>query len=271
MNLKATIASIVLFCDKNSPTILTVFGIGGTAATGLLAYRSGVRAHDILERHKKDMEIVDEDDKEAKRAVMRETVSDMVPVVMPPLIMGAFTIGCIFMSNHINSKRIAVLATAYTMSEKKLRDYERKMNEMLGEKKTQDIRESISRDRLEEYEEKNGVPVLTTCQYGELPTVDEFSKRVFGCSCQRIDGIVAKLSARVFRENYISLNELYDELGLERVQMGDKFGWIADDIEATGKLPIYSTPHKNDDGQIIINLEYDLHTRRDFRELSDYD
>ena len=270
MNLKGTVSNIMLFCNKNSPTILTGFGIAGTVATGFLSYRSGLRAHDILERHKTDMSIVDEDDTEAKRAVMKETVSDMVPIVMPPLIMGAFTIGCIFMSNKINAQRIAVLATAYGMSEKKLREYEHKVNDLLGEKKAQDIRESISKDHVEEFKETHGNPGSYPIPYGygELPTIDEFSKRVFGCSCQKIDGIVAKLSARVLSENYISLNDLYDELGLETVQMGDKFGWIADDIMSTGKLPIYSTPHKDENGVICINLEYDLHTKRDFRELN---
>lgn len=268
--IKQTVRNLLLFFNKNSPTILTGFGIVGTVGTGLLAYRSGMRAHEIIERHHKDMELVDDDDKDAKRAVMSETVKDMVPVVMPPVIMGAFTIGCIFMSNKINAQRIAVLATAYGFSEKKLRDYENKMTEILGEKRTQDIRESISRDHVEEFKEKYGNPGSYPIPYGfgELPTIDEFSKRVFGCSCQKIDAIVAKLSARVFSENYVSLNDLYDELGIERVQMGYKFGWIADDIMSTGKLPIYSTPHKDDNGVICINLEYDLHTRRDFGELN---
>ena len=271
MGLKRTITNLLVFCDKNSPTILTAFGIVGTGATGILAYRSGMRAHDILERHHEDMDLVDEDDKEAKRAVMSETILDMIPVIMPPLIMGTFTIGCIFMSNQINAKRIAVLATAYGISEKKLREYQDKVTDILGEKKAQDIRESISKDHIEQFEKENGPisniqPLYTG--YGDMPTIDEFSKRVFGSSCAKIDAVVSRLTQRVFVENYVSLNDLYDELGLERLPHGDRFGWIADDIMGTGKLPIYSTPHKDDNNTIVLNLEYDLHTRRDYRELT---
>ena len=270
MGLRKTITNLLVFCDKNSPTVLTVFGIVGTGATGILAYRSGMRAHEILERHHEDMELVDEDDKEAKRAVMSETVLDMIPVIMPPLIMGTFTIGCIFFSNKINTQRIAVLATAYGISEKKLREYQDKVTDILGEKKAQDIRESISKDHVKEFEETYGNPASYPIPYGygELPTIDEFSKRVFGCSSQKIDGINSKLTARVYAEDFVSLNDLYYELGLESLPHGNRYGWIAGDIMGNGKLPIYATPHKDDNGIIVINLEYDLHTRRDYRELT---
>ena len=270
MGIRKTITNLLIFCNKESPTILTGFGIVGVLGTGYLSYRAGVRAHDIIERHHEDMELVDEDDKEAKRIVMGETVKEMVPVVMPPLIMGAFTIGCIFMSNHINSKRIAVLATAYGYSEKKLKEYENKMSEMLGEKKTQDIRESISKDNFTEFEKEHGPILPYNTGFGEMPTVDEFTKRVFPCTIPKIDSAVSKLTQQVYGygEDYVSLNDLYDELGLERIPQGDRFGWISDDILTTGKLPLYGTPFKTEDGIIAINLEYDLHARRDFRELS---
>lgn len=263
MKLRVVIGNLLRMCNDKAPTILTGFGIAGTFVTGGLAFRAGLRAHDILENHKKDMELVDPDDKNAKREVMGETVKDIIPVAAPPIIFGALTITCIFMSNKINAKRIAVLGTAYAMSEKKLKEYQDKVQEMLGEQKAQDIRESISKDHVEEQGHIDPNKVTYT-GYGEFPTIDRFSKRVFGSTAAKVDRIISELSGRVMIDDWISLNEFYSDLGLEEIPYGDDFGWISADLMGNGRLPIYCTSHLNDDNVVVLNIEYDLHTRRDY-------
>lgn len=266
MGLKATITNLLIFCDKNSPTILAGLGMVGTVATGLSSYKAGIRAHDIITRHHEDMEMVDEDDKEAKRAVMGETVKELIPVLVPPILIGSFTVTAIFMSNKINSKRIAVLGTAYALSEKRLKEYENKMQEVLGEQKTQNIRESIAHDKV--VHAKVPADMQEMALYSnQVITIDDYTGRMFLSSAEAIGLAVNKLTDRVRDEMYIPLNDLYEEVGLGRVPLGDDLGWNIDDC-INGKLPIFYTAVLNDNGHPCLSMEYDVNARRDFRELS---
>lgn len=258
---------------KNSPVILTGLAIVGVVATAYAAYKAGPRAEKILEAHRKDMKDCHPDDKEAKRAVRTETIKKMIPVVAPPILMGATTIGCMVGSQAVSSRRIAVLSAAYTLSESTVKNLNGKMEEMLGEKKTRAIKDSIMKDKLKADSEKDR-KILSDGQVvipndGTVLCKDLYSGRLFYSTAGKIEQAIAKCSINVVSDMYISLNDFYDAIDspqLGPIPMGEDLGWNIDDTIG-GKLPITLTALLTDDNKPCLCVDYDINVRDDFRDL----
>lgn len=61
---------------------------------------------------------------------------------------------------------------------------------------------------------------------------DLISKRYFKSNSEKIGNAINKINRRIFVENgKASLNELYEELGLEPIENGDDIGWLLDFVE----------------------------------------
>lgn len=253
------------FSKKNSPAILTGMGIVGLFTTAYTSYKAGLKASVILENHRKDMELCHEDDKEAKKAVRWETTKKLTPVLAPPIISATVTAGCIFGSNKISTKRVAVLSTAYAASEKALKEWKGKTEELIGEKKTQKIKDAIIKDRLDEDPPGPGSNILMTGT-GDVLCKDMFSGRYFRSNAQIIGQAVNALSSDCTQDMYVSLNDFYDLLDIPRIPMGDDFGWNADDM-IRGQLPIGYSAQLTPDTQPCLCIDYNVIPRMDYRNL----
>ena len=260
------------FCDnavefekKNSPAILTGMAVVGLFTTAFTSYKAGLKAHDILEDHREDMRLCRKNDKEAKRAVRWETTKKMAPVLAPPIISAAVTTGCILGSNQISSKRVAVLSTAYAMSEKALTEWRGKTEELIGEKKTQKIRDAINQDRIAEDAPGPGSKILMTGT-GDVLCKDNWSGRYFRSNANVIGQAINSLSADCVQDMYVSLNEFYDYLDIPRVPQGDEFGWNVDDL-VHGSLPIGYSALLTPDMQPCLCIDYNVMPRTDYRHL----
>lgn len=262
-----------IFTKKNSPVILTGLAVAGVISTAYSAFKAGPRADKILEDYRKDMRDCHPKDKEAKRAVVNETVKKMVPVVAPTVIMGGSTIACVIGSHSISSRRIAVLSAAYSLSESTVKNLNNKMEEMLGEKKTRAIKDSIMKDKLRDSEKNDqkllGDGNLYIPDNGYVLCKDLYSGRPFYSTAEKIKQAIVKCSFDVQQDMWVSLNEFYDEVNspqLEHIPMGDDLGWDAEDT-IRGQLPITLTALLTEDGKPCLCVDYDINIRRDFRNL----
>lgn len=254
--------SFLKFTERNTPSILTGFGVLGVFETARLSYKAGPKGKTIMEAKLQDLKDVHPGDHAAKRAVIGEMIKEMAPVVGPPILMGAATSACIIGSNHVSSRRIAALSAAYSLTETALKEYKEKTTELLGEKKAQQIREAISKDKvreksteIEQYERPATLP-----NSGLVLCMDSFSQRPFYSNAQKIGKAINILSARARSEMSVSLNELYDEIGapeLTHLPNGEDFGWVADDA-ISGSLPIHFTAVLTENEQPCLYLEYDV-------------
>lgn len=260
------------FTDKNSPHILTGMALAGLVSTTMMAFKAGPKAHDILESKRRDMEYVRKNDKEAKRTVMWETVKEMTPVVAPPIIMGGLTATCIIAADRISTKRIAVLSAAYTLTESALHDYQAKVEDMLGERKAQKIKDAIVQDKV-----TNNPPPSELSQQvmiaggADVLCMDQYTGRYFRSTAQKIEHAMNKLSSDCASDMYVSLNDLYDYLDPSHTQippvpMGNDFGWNADNL-VHGQLPITITATTTPDMVPCLCINYDIWPRMDFRNL----
>lgn len=262
-----------VFTRRNSPVILTGLAIVGVISTAYAAYKAGPRADEILKRYREDMKDCHPNDKEAKRAVAGEAVKSMIPVMAPPVIMGGTTIACIIGSHTASSRRIAALSAAYTLSESTVKNLNSKMVEMLGEKKTRAIKDSIMKDKLAADSEKDRKAIesgnFVFPSDGTVLCKDLYTGKLFHSNAEKIKQAIAKCSYDIVSDMYVSLNDFYDAIDsrdLERTQMGEDLGWSIDDTQ-NGRLPIILTALLTDDGKPCLCVEYDIGVREDFRNL----
>lgn len=265
MNIRNYVDSFLKFTERETPTILTVFGVLGLCETSVLSYKAGLKAKDVLEAKRKDMMDVHPDDKEAKRAVFGETVKEMAPIIVPPLVMGAATGACIVGSNHVSSQRIAAISAAYSLTEAALRDHRAKELELLGEKKARQIKEAIAKDKVQKDPPPSDDRQIIMTGDGDVLCYDSYSGRYFHSNAQKIGSAVNRLTYECRSAMYVSLNEFWDEIGLPRLKMGEDHGWNLDDTVG-GELPITITAVLTPDDRPCLCVEYDVHTRFDYRK-----
>lgn len=261
------------FTKKNSPVILTGMAIVGVITTAYSAYKAGPRAEKILKVYREDMRDCHPKDKEAKRAVVGEATKKMIPVIAPPIIMGSMTVACIIGSHSVSSRRIAALSAAYSLSESTVKNLNNKMEEMLGEKKTRAIKDSIMKDKMKA-DSVNDQKVLSDNQLiipndGTVLCKDLYSGRLFYSNAEKIKQAIAKCSYDIVSDMYISLNDFYEAIDspqLPPIPLGNDLGWNIDDAQ-NGKLPIVLTALLTEDNKPCLCVDYDISVRDDFRNL----
>lgn len=262
------ISSFLNFTERNTPTILTTFGVLGVFETGILAYRAGTKGKAIMDAKRKDLEDVHPKDKVAKRAVMGEMAKEMAPVIAPPVLMGTATAACIIGSNRVSSRRIAAISAAYSLTETALKEYKEKTREVLGERKTQQIREAIAKDKVEQTPPTTDMtPLLVGTD--DVLCMDGYTRRVFYSNKQKIGAAINRLNYECRNGMYVSLNELWAEInavGLDPLPIGNDLGWNIDDC-VRGELPITTTAVLTPDGRPCLCVDYDVYLVRDFRNL----
>jgi hypothetical protein len=260
--IKELTTKVTEFTDKNSPALLTGATVTGIFMTAWMAFKAGPKAKEIMDRHKS---MSTPETKEEKRAEAKALVKELTPVVLPPIGMGITTAVCAIGSNKISSKRIAVLSAAYSMSESALKDYQNKVTELFDVKKVQKVKEGLAKDKLEKNPMQPNHEIYLTGD-GDVLCMDEYSGRYFRSNAQKIGQSINELSADLQSDMYVSLNDLYDKIGLPKVPMGDDFGWNVEDL-VHGQLDINLTACLTSDKQPCLCMTYDVRPRMDFRRL----
>lgn len=213
-NVKATL-------QKNGPNIVTWLGIGGFVTTTVMAVKVTPKALDLMA----EVKAKHEDDPDRK-AFCKDVLLKVAPVYIPAFIVGSLSIACVAGASSVNNKRNAALATAYTISETALKEYQDKVVETIGEKKEEAVRAAIAKDRVDRTPVVDREVILTG--NGDSRCFDPLSSRYFDSDIETIRKAVNELNRRLLLEDYISLNDFYYELGLEPTDIGETVGWRSD-------------------------------------------
>ena len=253
--------SMLKKADKNSPAVLAGIAIVGVIGTAIAAYKAGIKADKILEDYKKDLEYIKKDDKEAEKDAKKETARKMIPVVLPPVIMGGITVASILGSNKISNKRLAIVSAAYQFSEKKIDELNEKIVEVVGKKKAAAIKEKVSKKHIDDHPPRETDMIITGD--GDVICYDSFNDRYFRSNAQKIQKAVLDASMMVLGEQSITINDFYYCLGLKPTPQGDNVGWNIDDLE-DNKLPISIIAHLTDDERPCLAIEYSTHIIKDW-------
>lgn len=216
---KEPVVKLANILTENSPTILTVCGCVGLVTTVGLSIKATINATKIMDEHKEEIDKIPQRHYKAAEAV-RLTWKCYIPVAL----VGSASLGCIIGANSINLKRNAALMTMYVATEDQLKHYK---NRIIG---IQDEQKKSGDTTTEEKIEKSFVVNGSKCL-----CKDEFSGRLFETSLSKVQSAESALNKMLTYEYRVKVNELYDELGLDRLDVGDAFGW---DVERGDEIDI---------------------------------
>lgn len=249
------------FTKKRGPEILTGLGIAGMITTTVLAVKATPKALELIEeeKRKQNRALLDEAEKNGEEICTQISKLKPVEIVkvawkpyIPAALTGIASVGCLIGANSVNARRQAALYSAYKLSETALTEYKEKVVETIGEKKEKTVREKIAKDKVDQNPVTKTEIVVTG--NGESLFFDPISGRYFKSDIETIRRIINDLNYAMGygSEMYVSLSQLYDELGMDHTAISDQIGWNIEDglIE-----PDFST-QLTDDGRPCIVLDY---------------
>lgn len=252
----ATIAKdIRKFASKRSPEILTGIGIAGMITTTILAVRATPKALELIEEKKEEESIDELSSFEIVKVAWKPYIPAMVTCIA--------STACLIGASSVNTKRNAALATAYKLSETALSEYRDKVVETIGEKKERIVRDKVAEERVKKNPVSKNEVIVTG--NGKTLCFDPISGRYFMCSIETIKKAENTLNKQMLHDisGYVSLNEFYDELGLDHTSVGNDLGWNTNQL-----IDIDFSSQLNDNGEPSVVLDYLVAPKYDYYKFS---
>ena len=197
-----------LFFKNNSSTILTCIGSIGVVTTAVLAVKATPKAICLLESAEEE---------KGEELTTLETVKIAGPAYIPAAITGVSTIACIFGANILSKRQQASLMSAYALVENSYKEYKNKIKILYGDDADKEITKEIVKDRYENYD-------VSVSDEKQL-FFDYFSMRYFESTMEEVLIGENNFNKNLTLNGYASLDELYDSLGIPRVDYGYELGW----------------------------------------------
>lgn len=214
---------------KRAPQIGAGLGIGLALIAGVRAVRKTPEALEHIEEKKEEL---DKDE-----LTIAETVEATWKCYLPSLII--FIIACVLIigGQRISTRRAVAAATACSLYETQLQQYQEAAKEVLGDKKEAEIRTQMARNEVNSKPPMHGEDIISTGR-GNALFYDELSKRYFWSDPAWVDKVFVELNKRLLREMYISLSDYWQAIGLPKTNPGDLLCW---DVNKCGEIePAYS-------------------------------
>lgn len=247
LDISSAIKTIGNALSRNKSQICIATGIGLSVSSTAWAIWATLKATKKVE--------------EVEPETKAETVKAVWYYYIPSIVSEAFGIAFFIGAHKMSEKQNAALAAAYSLTTTAFKEYKDKVAETLGEKKEESIRDSIIKDRVE-----NSPPSSTEvyiASSGDTLFYDVLSDRYFKSNVNAIRKAVNKINRDMLSENCMSLNELYYELGLNGVKIGEDIGWRIEhgyiDVRFSGQI--------TEDEQPCLALEFNIRPEYGFRQL----
>ena len=215
-----------LFVERHGSTILTSIGGAGVIATTILAVKATPKALKKLEAKKEE-----KGEELTKTEIVRVAGTSYIPTI----IIATGTLACIFGANVMNKKQQAALVSAYALIDSSFKEYKQKLKELYGEEAHENIINAIAIEKAEEV----GISAECMCTNSCLTSdescgepvlfYDEWSNRYFESTIEQVITAEYHLNRNFVLRGYVTLNELYEFLGLETTEYGTTLGWAVED------------------------------------------
>lgn len=244
------VARTALVVQKGSPNLLFGVGVAGVIATAVLASRATLKVHEVLDGHDANFARIeeakllvdesgerkysDEDAQKDKVIIYAKTVGQLVKLYGPTVISGVLTIACLTKSHTILTDRNAGLAAAYAIVDKGFKQYRKRVEQTYGkEKDLEFLHGAEEREYLEETKQGPKVVVEKVASRDGRSLYARFFDELNPSWQRNPDYNYVFLRARQMYLNdmlqsrgHVFLNEVYDNLGIERTSEGAVVGWV---------------------------------------------
>ena len=237
---------------SESPTIAIGAGIIGLGVSIVLSSRATLKAQKVVEEHKAGLVeahenyvlIKDDVDKEGKPKftekdyqrtqfnVVVKTSGKLLKLYGPTIVLAGLSIASIVYGRNVFQNRLTSLSAAYQVVSSTLESYRKRVAEEVGEEKEDELYYDILKNKavgaMVDDEDKAVIKKgpVTPGVYARF--FDEGSpnytrrsgeNRIFLTSAQ------AMFNDLLNRRGYVTLNQVYDHLGLEETPEGQYIGW----------------------------------------------
>lgn len=219
MSLHTVIARAEKVASDHSPAILTALGAAGVLTTAYLTGRATIKATRIIDADRKLEEAHPLLNFEPP--TLKYTVKLVWKLYIPPLSVAAVSISCIILANRIGTRRAAVVAAAYTMSERAFQEYRSKVVDQIGAKKETAIRDEIAADRVKQ----NPPPTTLIIGDGMVPCLDVPSGQWFESDMTTIKAAENAINYQLLNQDTATQTDYYSLLGIPANSTSGDMGW----------------------------------------------
>lgn len=209
-----------LLVRKFSPEILTGVGIVSVVAGAVMASKATLKLEEIVNEHEVALSEGDfEEDNAGRSRVFIETGTKIAKLYSPSVAVGVAGIGCIVGGHTILSRRNAALTAAYsslaaTLSTAKVAE------------KVQQVGEDGEIVETTE-EDLSWGPKSPFVAYFDRDSLNFQPREDYNLMFLRT--VQQHANDRLLSRGHIFLNEVLDDLGIERTQAGSVLGWVRND------------------------------------------
>ena len=242
---------------KHSPEILAVAGVVGIVASTVMACKATTKVNDIVDETKETIDKIHDcvgkglhtsDGEEYTQEtadkdltiVYVQTGWKLVKLYGPSVALGIASIGCMVGSNHILRKRNIALAAAFKAVDTSFKEYRGRVIDRFGKDLDRELRFGIKAKEVEEKTvDENGkeTTVTKTVEVIDPNAAHSIYSVVF---CEGNAGWTKNAELNklflIQQQNHandklkmngvLTLNEVYDMLGVQRTAYGQIAGWV---------------------------------------------
>lgn len=263
------LARQMLVAKKNSPHIFFVGGVAGLIGAGVLACRATLKLEKNLDEIKNDLETVralgEESKKTGTEYAERQYFMDMSQaygrsigkvgrLYAPSILLGGVSVAALTGSHIQLTRRNTALTAAFAAVTKAYDEYRLRVQEEIGQEREIEIYRDVQETNVaEEGKKKELVKVQETGGYSPYAKLFDVGNRHWVNNAEmnyaflRIQQKWANDRLRAY--GHLFLNELYDQLGLDRTPAGQVVGWL----------------YNNDAGDNYVDFGLDDDTSMTFR------
>lgn len=254
---------VAKFAIKHLPEILSAIGVIAMGAATVHAINEAPKA-------KEDIEALDNNPDLDHKTYNREKAKCLIRHYWPTVTMSLGGAGLIFGGQKISLGRTAAALAALQIKTEDLEKWKRAIKETDGDKKLESLRQEVIKDSMHGGPE-NGDEIIKTGR-GETLCFESISGRYFYSDIESIRRAVNLFNKSIndsakYSVMTGSLNEWYDFLGLEHIEIGDRLGWVNRlmDVKFDSHLTTSNVP--------CLVLSYDVEPTWDYdivEDSSDY-
>lgn len=262
-SLNRTFGRASLKLKKHSPELLVGLGLVGTVVSTVMACKATLKVNEITDETKETIdkihvalekgqteagqEYTEEDSKKDLTLTYIQTGVKLAKNYAPAIVVGSLSVASILTGHNMLRKRYIATAAAYTLVDKSFKDYRGRVIERFGKELDQELRYNIKAKEVEEIEvdEKGKEKVVKKIVKEADPKAISDYAFFFCEGClgwskdpefnlmflkRQQDWANDVLKSR----GHLFLNEVLDELGVQRTKAGNVVGWIYDEKNPVG-------------------------------------
>ena len=204
--------------------IETGVGIAVALAAAIKGVKETPKAMKKIEEKKEE--------KHVEKLTVAETVEATWKCFLPAIIMFILAIALIIEGQRESTRRAAAFASAYTVSQQLIQEYDNAAKELVGEKKATEIRDQAAIQQMQKNPPVANTVIVTG--KGKQLCCDLISQHYFYSNAEQIRQAIAELNKQYVEGmvESVSLREYYYQINLREgidMAISDELTWIRDD------------------------------------------